>query len=180
MEFDAQTSLPDATEARHELEQRGLELARELEIDEVSYLVASNLHWTFTLMRTLYERVPLAPAKLSMSAFVVLWTLRVSEEMEGRAVAAEVGIARSSFSELASRLEKRGLIRRRDHPTDGRSVLFSLTDEGKATIDRVWPEVNRTATELSGHLGETRQRELADGLRSIADQLTGMLEEGSG
>lgn len=170
----------DATAVRHQLEQRGRDLARELEIDEVSYLVASNIHWTFTLMRTLYERGPLASEELSMSAFVALWTLRISGEMEGRTVAAEVGIARSSFSGLASRLEKRNLLQRRDHPSDGRSVLFSLTEEGQATIDRVWPAVNQVATQLSSHLGEARQGELADALRSVSDQLTRLLEDTSG
>lgn len=176
MEPDLAPSWADPTTARHELERRGQELANQLEIDEVSYLVASNLHWTFTLMRVLYERGPLASEKLSMSAFVALWSLRVSGEMEAHQVAAEVGIARSSFSGLATRLERRGLIRRRDQPTDGRSVLFSLTDEGQAVIDRVWPAVNRAATELSEHLGEASQRELADSLRSIADRLTLLLE----
>ncbi len=179
MESDTAPSLADPTASRHDIEERGRELARELDIDEASFLVASNIHWAFTLMRTLYERGPLAEEKLSMSAFVALWALRVSGEMEGRAVAEEVGIARSSFSGLATRLEKRGLIRRREHPADGRAVLYSLTEEGRVVIDRAWPRVNRAAGQLSSHLGEVRQRELADALRSVADQLTLLLEGSS-
>lgn len=155
-----------------------MQLAEELGIDESAFLVASNLHWTFTLMRTLFERGPLAPENLSMSGFATLWALRVNGEMEGREVAAEVGIARSSFSGLANRLEQRGLVRRRQHPADGRAVLFSLTEAGRVVLERVWPELNRSEREMSTHLGPSGQRELADALRRVADQISAILRNG--
>ncbi|MYB27706.1 MAG: MarR family transcriptional regulator [Acidimicrobiaceae bacterium] len=177
MAEQSRTSLTDPLEARHGIEQRGVALARELGIDQSSFQVASNLHWTFTLMKALFERGPLAEERLSMSGFVALWALRVSGEMEGREVAAEVGIARSSFSGLANRLEQRGLIQRRQSPNDGRAVLFSLTEQGRVVLERVWPELNRCEQQLSEHLGPDGRRELADALRSVADQLTTLLRD---
>lgn len=174
-----QTSLTDPLEERHTIEQRGLDLAKELEIDERAYLVASNLHWTFTLMRTLFERGPLAEENLSMSGFVTLWVLRMSGEMEGREVAAEVGIARSSFSGLANRLERRDLIQRRRHPGDGRAVLFSLTEAGRVVLERVWPNLNRSERQLSSHLGPSGQEDLADALRSVSDRISTLLQDGA-
>lgn len=179
MAIESRTSLTDPLEARHGIEERGLELARQLGIEERSFQVASNLHWSYTLMRTLFERGPLRTEQLSMSGFTALWALRVSGEMEGREVAAEVGIARSSFSGLANRLEARGLIQRRKSPDDGRAVLFSLTEAGRVVLERVWPKLNGSERQLSGHLGHAGQRELADLLRSVADQLTELLQDGT-
>ncbi|MDE0655985.1 MAG: MarR family transcriptional regulator, partial [Acidimicrobiaceae bacterium] len=85
-------------------------------------------------------------------------------------------IARSSFSGLANRLEQRGLIQRRQSPNDGRAVLFSLTEQGRIVLERVWPELNRCEQQLSEHLGPDGRRELADALRSVADQLTTLLQ----
>ena len=177
MASDARTSLTDPLEERHSIEERGLQLARELGIEERSFQVASNLHWTFTLMRTLFERGPLRTEQLSMSGFATLWALRVSGEMEGREVAAEVGIARSSFSGLANRLERRGFIRRRPSPDDGRAVLFSLTETGQVVLERVWPRLNLSERDLSEHLGPDGQRELADLLRNVADRLIQLLQD---
>ena len=179
MSTQSRTSLTDPLEERHAIEERGLQLAKELGIDESAFQVASNLHWTYTLMRTLFERGPLAEEQLSMSGFAALWALRVSGEMEGREVAAEVGIARSSFSGLANRLEGRGLIQRRQHPGDGRSVLFSLTEAGRVMLDRAWPNLNCSERQMSAHLGPSGQRELADALRDVADRISTILRDGS-
>ena len=177
MATETRTSLTDPLKSRHSIEERGLQLARELDIDERSFQVASNLHWTYTLMRTMFERGPLKSERLSMSGFAALWALHVSGETEGREVAAEVGIARSSFSGLANRLEARGLITRRQSPHDGRAVLFSITDAGRAVFERAWPKLNGAERKLSEHLGPAGQRQLADLLRSVAGQVTSRLQE---
>jgi DNA-binding MarR family transcriptional regulator len=170
----------DGRVARHYMEQQGLRVARELGLDEVSFLVASNLHWSFTRMRTFYERGPLADDGLSMSGFVTLWALRVNGEMDAASIASEVCITRSSFSGLASRLEDRGLIERREHPTDQRSYLFQLTPVGAEVIERVWPRVNGAAAQLSNHLGEARQRQLAEALGMVADHLESLVNQPGG
>ncbi|EMQ99852.1 MarR family transcriptional regulator [Paeniglutamicibacter gangotriensis Lz1y] len=41
-------------------------------------------------------------------------------------------ISQPSLSRMADRLESKGLLARRQDPTDQRAVLFSLTDEGAA------------------------------------------------
>ncbi|MDH6132198.1 DNA-binding MarR family transcriptional regulator [Kitasatospora sp. MAA4] len=49
-------------------------------------------------------------------------------------LAGEVGLDRSGVSRRASRLEAAGLIRREPDPTDGRSVLLTLTERGTETV----------------------------------------------
>jgi DNA-binding MarR family transcriptional regulator len=51
------------------------------------------------------------------------------------------------LSQVVSRLEKRGWVRRAPGPDDGRSTLAILTDEGQAKVTQTAP----------GHLGEVRR-----------------------
>ena len=46
-------------------------------------------------------------------------------------------VSAPSMTRTTNCLVDRGLIERTDHPTDGRSKLLSLTDEGRAAIKRV-------------------------------------------
>lgn len=167
----------DPAELRRRIEARGVALASELELDQAAFQLSANVHWTFVLMKTALERGPLADLDLSMSAFVALWALRASGELEACEVAAEVGITRSGFSGLARRLEGRGLISRRPHPGDGRSVLLALTPSGRQLIDAAWPAVNATAEVLASALGEDEQLRTADALRRLADGAVRLLDK---
>src|SRR5690348_4069718 len=41
----------------------------------------------------------------------------------------------TSVTSIVDRLEAAGLVRRRPHPTDGRTVLAEITDEGRALVE---------------------------------------------
>ena len=42
-----------------------------------------------------------------------------------------------SMTRVIAVLEERGLVRRSAHPTDRRQVVLTVTDEGRALVDRV-------------------------------------------
>jgi DNA-binding MarR family transcriptional regulator len=170
------SGVSEAIDRRSRMERRGRALGEELGLDVSAYEACSNLHWAFTLFKVHVERGPLAAAGLSMSGFVTLWSLWVHGEMEAKTLAAEVGIARSSLSELARRLEERQLIFRRSHPSDGRAVLFDLTGEGRAVLEEIWPKLNEAEAEATAPLSIERRLSLAAMLREMSDQLTTMLE----
>jgi len=158
------------------MEERGSALGEELGLDMSAYAACSNLHWAFTLFKTHVERGPLAEAELSLSGFVALWSLRVHGAMEGKTVAAEVGIARSSFSGLARRLEDRGLIFRESHPDDGRAVLFDLTKKGRNVLEEIWPKLNKAESEVTASMTTEHRLLLASMLREMSDQLANLIE----
>lgn len=161
---------------RSRMESRGRALAQDLGLDVGAYEACSNLHWAFTLFKSHVERGPLAEAGLSMSGFVALWSLWVHGEMEAKALAAEVGIARSSLSELARRLEERQFVFRKSHPNDGRAVLFDLTDDGRAVLEEIWPKLNHAEAEATATLSAESRSLLASALRQVSDQLSILLE----
>jgi MarR family 2-MHQ and catechol resistance regulon transcriptional repressor len=48
-----------------------------------------------------------------------------------------------TLSSILDRLEARGLVTRSPHRQDGRSILVSLTDEGRRTVEWVFPLIAR-------------------------------------
>lgn len=88
-------------------------------------------------------------AGISHFDYIVMSTLSESPgrtlRMSSLAVMAESGLPR--LSQVVGRLEKRGWVTRTADPTDGRSTLASLTDEG-------WEKVVETAP---GHVEEVRR-----------------------
>lgn len=172
------TDTPNSEVSRSRaLQERGVELAKDLDIDIAAYNIAGNLISVHTLMKQMVERGPLREANLSLTAFVALWSIWVAGELEGNEVAAELGVARSSFSELAGRLEQRGFISRHQSPNDGRVVLFRLTVAGTNVVTETWPLMNDQIERMAVCLSGEEQRVLAQQMRRLTAHLELMQDE---
>ncbi len=74
----------------------------------------------------------LEPLGLSLAKFGVLARLAAAEEpLPLRTLAERAACVRSNITQLVDRLETDGLVRRVPDPRDRRSVLATLTDEGR-------------------------------------------------
>ena len=85
-----------------------------------------------------------------------------------------------STTELADRLERRGLVRRTRDARDRRLVLLELTDEGRAVYDRIRPGLSEGGEQLFAGLGERDRAKMADLLapvRESAAMLLGIKEQ---
>src|SRR6201996_8997696 len=71
-----------------------------------------------------------------------------------------LGLDKSSVSGLVERAERRGLVSRSPSPADGRSVLVSLTETGRALVDRAAQRFGADVSDLLGHLPRSEQRAL--------------------
>ena len=69
----------------------------------------------------------------------------------------------TSVTNIIDRLEQQGLVRRLPHPTDGRTTLAELTDEGRSLAKRATRAVNQVAFGL----GDLSAGDLADLIRII-------------
>jgi DNA-binding MarR family transcriptional regulator len=102
----------------------------------------------------------------------VLWTLYRAPERRLRIgeLADGLTISRSTFTRLADRLERAGLLRREAHPTDRRGQLVVLTPAGRRTLRRMWPVYARELEETVGKaLEEEEARALARALTVVRD-----------
>jgi len=78
-----------------------------------------------------------------------------------------LGLDKSSTSGLVERAERRGLVARAPSPTDGRSVLVSLTDAGRSLVSRASSEFEADISALLDHLPQ-RDR---SGLTALVSRL---------
>lgn len=138
-----------------------------LGIDADSMAAVSNIFRVATTIRNHMERTVLDGAELSFTGFTVLWVLWIWGEQEARHVAEESGISRGTLTGVVTTLEKRGLVRRRPHPEDRRSVLIAPTEAGEALMAELFPVFNAEEAKVSADLDATHKDQLAHALRTI-------------
>lgn len=61
------------------------------------------------------------------------------DELRARDLGREVGWDRSRLSHQLRRMEERGLVRRRDCPTDARGTIIELTEAGRRALELAAP-----------------------------------------
>jgi len=95
----------------------------------------------------------------------VLADLAIYELLRMHELARRVVLSRPNLSRLADRLEKAGLLERRDSAEDGRGYDLVLTKQGRAMRKRMWPvyegEIGRL---FASHVSEAEARSLAEAL----------------
>ncbi len=132
----------------------------------------SNLYRAAAAVRRRAEAGVLAEQNLSFGGFTILWVLWVWGEMETARLAEECGLAKGTLTGMATTLEKRGLLQRHPIATDRRRVLVTLTPDGEALIDDLFPRFNHFETAVTSALSSDEKRELARLLRLVTTTAT--------
>ena len=119
---------------------------------------------------------PLVREGLARAEFDILGTLRrTGHELTPGQIARETFASGAAVTKRLRQLEQRGLVVRRADSRDRRVAHLSLTDEGRALIDRLLPDqLGYESTLLSG-LDTARQDELAGILAELLILLEGQL-----
>ena len=144
-----------------------------LDLDHRAMAVLSNIFRVSTAIRRHMESTVLAPDGLSWTAFVTLWCLWISGEMESRELAAAVGISKPTSTGVVTTLERRGLVRRSKGGGDGRMVRVALTTEGTRLIELLFPRFNAEESAVASALDPARQDQVAACLRTLLRGLEG-------
>jgi DNA-binding MarR family transcriptional regulator len=63
------------------------------------------------------------------------------------------GLKKSTLTGILDRLERRGCVRRRPHPSDRRSFLVHITRSGRAFAEKVQVPVDRLEEEIADRVG---------------------------
>ena len=148
-------------------ERKVQEALGDLPLDFAAMAVVSNLFRSSAAIRRHMEAKVLAADRLSWTSFVVLWVLWVWGDLEARELAAAVGISRPTGTGVVKTLEARHYVTRRRGATDGRMVVVSLTPEGRAKIEHLFPRFNAEEVAVTDHLEAVQQEALASMLRSM-------------
>jgi DNA-binding MarR family transcriptional regulator len=110
---------------------------------------------------------------LDYSEYTALVALRVAEPepQSATALGRRVVLTSGGMAKALTRLERRGLVARTDHPDDGRSALVRLTDAGRAAVDDVLAADLERHTDMLGDLGADDRRALVATLEHLATRL---------
>ncbi|MDP4504482.1 MarR family winged helix-turn-helix transcriptional regulator [Nonomuraea turcica] len=139
--------------------------------------VVANIYRAAAAVRQHLENAVLRSSDLTWTAFVVLWVIWIWGESESRHVAEEAGISKGTLTGVIRTLESRGLVKRAEHPSDGRLLLLSLTDAGEELMRRVFPDFNAEESFVTARLDDDACRALASGLRQVVLQVEEQGEE---
>ncbi len=100
------------------------------------------------------------------SALVVLTTAGGSLEL--RTLRRRFGWSKANATEVTETLEVRGFVQRHRLPEDRRAVVVLLTRQGRALVDRLFPEHSERVSEAFGALDDGEKRSLAEICRKLA------------
>ena len=138
-----------------------------LPIDFVAMAVASNVWRTSQLFRQKMERGVLKEYNLTWAGFSTLYIIWIWEPIEMGEIANSQSVGRSTITSTVSLLEKRGYCMRNQVEGDRRSVVVSLTAEGRHLMEAVFPDFNKQEREFVSALDEDEAEVLVGLLRKI-------------
>jgi DNA-binding MarR family transcriptional regulator len=108
-----------------------MENSGEAAVGRLAADLAAGLERVVSLLRALSQ-----PSGLSMTAVATLATLEREGAQRLTGLAALAGVTQPAMTQLISRLEDDGLVRREADRADGRVVQVRITDAGRATLAR--------------------------------------------
>lgn len=137
------------------------------DVDFAAMAAVANVYRVANAVRNHMEREVLGPDRLSWSGFTALYVLWVWGDQESRHLAEECSVTRATLTGIVNTLVGRGLVTRNPRAEDGRSVIVSLTGDGRAMIERLFPVFNRQEAFVTNRLSDDERRSLAHLLREV-------------
>jgi DNA-binding MarR family transcriptional regulator len=124
-------------------------------------------------MEQLFD-LELAADGVESNGYAALSVIGVRESLNLTDIADELGMPLTTASDVVRRLERRGHVRRRRNPDDGRSFLFELTAVGDREWRRGWEAIRRILGALREDLDEEAVRDTLVALNASFERaLTG-------
>lgn len=120
---------------------------------------------------TRYLREGLAKVSISPARFQILETLVLLGPLSMVELADNLSVTKRNITTLVDGLEKDGLANRRAHPTDRRSTLVDLTDDGRTKFHTAAKVQVAHLSRLFEQLDEDQNRELARALSLLTETL---------
>lgn len=118
----------------------------------VLFLNRASGHLTSALESEVHK-----PQGLSWSGYRLLFVLWIAGDLEPHRAAALTNTSRASVSSLSNSFIGEGVLDRRPSPTDGRSVVLSLTEKGRLKVRSAFLAQDKAQREWLSVLTDTEQ-----------------------
>jgi DNA-binding MarR family transcriptional regulator len=112
----------------------------------------------------------LAPLKLTPAHAGILRVIKQADGLTQQALCERLGMYPSRLVVVLDELEQRGLVERRDSPTDRRSYALYLTEAGRESLEQIALISREHQDTLCAALDESERAQLAGFLTRIAAQ----------
>lgn len=112
----------------------------------------------------------LEPLGLTPPQAGILGVIKHANGLSQQALGERLGVFPSRLVAMLDELEERGLVERRDSPTDRRSYALYLTKAGRAALEQIARVGRDHQDALCAALDESERAQLADLLSRIAAQ----------
>ena len=99
--------------------------------------------------------------------YYCLMVLSSAGELNQKELAHLLGIRPSSAGELIAKLEQKGWVRRKSHPSDRRSSIVSLTKEGEIAAEEAVKKRAKLHSDMLEELTEAEKTAFYDALKKI-------------
>jgi len=132
-----------------------------------------ELHRAANAVRHHVEQAVLRHKNLSWTGFVVLREVYAAERIETREAAIRAGIAKATLTGVVNTLVRRNLLRRIQHPDDGRLVLLEVTARGKRLLRDILPASQAEEIFTLGHLDDAQITHVHELMRKLVLHLDG-------
>lgn len=116
-------------------------------------------------------RVVLSRHDLTEQQWRILRALDGREGLEISLLAEQCQILLPSMTGILKRMEGRSLIRRNANQADGRSILIALTEESKALVEQIKPQIVEVYGEIERILGRRKLEQLYTLLEELEEGL---------
>jgi MarR family transcriptional regulator, lower aerobic nicotinate degradation pathway regulator len=113
----------------------------------------------------------MTPSGVTADQFVILCALAEGDALTQRELVIRTSSDPSTLRAMLVLLERRQLIERRPHPTDGRARTVSLTAEGKRVHRGLWRESEALRRELLADLAPGDVASLVSHLRRLTSAM---------
>ena len=136
--------------------------------NDLAVEVATAMERTVRLLRSLTP-----PRGLSFTSAATLSTLERSGPSRLTVLAERESVTQPAMTQVVARMQDAGLVTRTADPGDGRVVMVSITDEGRAELARRRAARAERLRDLLGKLSDTELQTLAAAL-PVIDALANM------
>ncbi|MGJ7459314.1 MarR family winged helix-turn-helix transcriptional regulator [Halomonas sp. RA08-2] len=107
---------------------------------------------------------------LTQLQYIILCALEEKGPIDQITLGGHTALDRNTVTVVIRKLEERGLVTRQRNPKDRRSLLVTLTEEGKRLRHAAEPAVDEVQKEILAPLGESERETLCRLLQTLADE----------
>lgn len=121
-----------------------------------------------------------ASAQLSQTEFRLLREVIMEQEKGKEIISSELarrlGITRSAVSQIVTKMEKHGIVKRVDSPVDKKIAYVHLSDDTRAVFEAQCAQANAMMEKVTAAYGEEKLRKLIKQFEDFAETFKKVLD----